>query len=269
MNPNQSNAIVHPSNISIASITKNLKNKLNFEFMDLDLMPSSLRSTLRDILEVGNGKPFRKYYQWTSTTIKDYADKNNIKEIVELGAGCAPITKHLLKNYPDWNINFKITDLNPDEINFRKIEQSDIRVKAIYEPLDFTKRMKGYEDSLLVLSATFHHVDEKHKRNILNNLKSLSPHVLIFEPLRPKISSILFVTAALISGLLTPLFNLKTKKFFRTFFWCWVLPVAPFLFLWDGWISALRCWSSKEWRQHEPNAEIQESLFCTKVQLGK
>ena len=266
---NQYKTLISPARISTASILKNQIKKLDFEFMDLVSLPNSLRSTLRDILEVGNGAPFRNYYQWSAASIYEYANKNNLKEIVELGAGCAPISKHLVKKYPNWNATFKITDLNPDEINFKKVECSDHRVKAVYESLDFTKKLHGFENSLLVLSATFHHVDEKQKRSILTNLKSISPHVLIFEPLRPTIPSILFVIGALISGFLTPLFKLNSKKFFRTFLWCWLVPIAPFLFLWDGWVSAIRCWSIQKWLHCEPNAVIQESLFCTKIQLVK
>lgn len=247
---------------------KDLLNKLDFEFMDLNALPNSLRSTLRDILEVGNSAPFRNYYQWTSNSVYEYAHTHGITEIVELGAGCAPITRHLIKQFPEWQVNFKVTDLNPDTVTFKKLEEADQRVTAQYEPLDFTKKIKGYENSLLVLSATFHHVDERQKRNILSSLKSLSPHVMIFEPLRPTVSSMLFVFGALVSGFLTPLFRLNTKKFYRSFFWCWLLPVAPLMFLWDGWVSSLRCWSKQKWQAQEPKSKIEESFFCTKVILG-
>lgn len=246
----------------------NFIKKCNFEFMDIDFLPNSLRSVLRDILEVGNSAPFRNYYQWTSASVYEYAKKHQITEIVELGAGCAPITRHLIKNYPDWNATFKITDLNPDVTTFKALEQKDNRVSAKYESLDFTKKVKGFENSILVLSATFHHVDEKHKINILSSLKSLSPHVMIFEPLRPTISSLLFVIAALGSGFLTPFFRMNSKKFFRSFLWCWLLPIAPFMFLWDGWVSSIRCWNKQKWQKQAPKAIIEESLFCTKVILG-
>lgn len=263
------NTLSQPLQLPIIRPFKEQFKKLNFEFMDLENLPNGLRSVLRDILEVGNGAPFRNYYQWTTSSVYEYAKKNNITEIVELGAGCAPITRHLINNYPNWKVTFKVTDLNPDIVNFKTLEQLDKRVMAVYEPLDFTQKIQDYENTLLVLSATFHHVDEKQKKNILNNLKAISPHVMIFEPLRPTFSSILFVIGALISGFLTPFFRLNSKKFFRSFLWCWLLPIAPFLFLWDGWVSSIRCWSKQEWQLHEPNAIINESFFCTKVLLGK
>lgn len=244
-----------------------LIHAFDFEFMDLNGMPGSLRAVLRDILEVGNGAPFRNYYQWTSSSVYEYAQKNNISQIVELGAGCAPITRHLIRKYPEWNATFQITDLNPDVVNFKNLEKSDKRVTAVYDSFDFTKKISGYENSLLVLSATFHHVSENQKNKILLNLKSLSPHVMIFEPLRPTASSLFFVLGALLSGFLTPLFRLNSKKFLRSFIWCWLIPIAPFLFLWDGWVSALRCWNKSKWQKHQPKSKVEESFFCTRVIL--
>lgn len=237
--------------------------------MDLNYLPNSLRSTLRDILEVGNHAPFRNYYRWTATSIYEYAHKNQITHIVELGAGCAPITKQILKSYPTWGAKFMVSDLNPDVLSFKQLEDSDSRVQAIYQPLDFTQKITGFENCLLVLSATFHHVPEEAKHKLLTNLKRTSPHVMIFEPLRSNLFSILFVIGALVSGFLTPLFKCNSKKFFRCFLWCWVLPIAPFLFLWDGWVSAIRSWSKQKWQTVEPKSETEKTFFCTKTILGK
>lgn len=254
--------------VSISALCQKYFKKLDFEFMDVVFLPNSLRSTLRDILEVGNKAPFRKYYQWTSTSIYEYAQKHNIKEVVELGAGCAPITRQMIKSYPIWDAKFKISDLHPDVANFSNLEKIDQRVSAIYEPLDFTKKVKGFENSLLVLSATFHHVPENIKNKVLTNLKKLSPHVIIFEPLRPNIFSLLFVVGGLVSGFLTPFFKTNSKGFFRCLLWCWLIPIAPFLFLWDGWVSSFRSWSKQKWQTQEPNSKTEENIFSTKTILN-
>jgi len=261
------NNSVQPFGFSVQTIFHSLIKTLNFEFMDMAYIPNSLRSTLRDILEVGNKAPFRNYYQWTSASINKYAKEHLLTEIVELGAGCAPITRQMIKDFPDWAVKFKVSDLNPDTINFKNLEKLDKRVSAIYEPLDFTKKNKGFENSLLILSATFHHVPENQKNKALTNLKKISPHVIIFEPLKPNLLSLFFVCGALISGILTPLFKCNTKSFFRCLFWCWLLPIAPFLFLWDGWVSSFRTWSTKKWKEQEPDSKTEERLFSTKTIL--
>ena len=31
--------------------------------------------------------------------------------------------------------------------------------------------------------------------------------------------------------------------------WCWLIPLVPFISLWDGIVSCLRQWTEAEWRQ--------------------
>lgn len=246
---------------------KSVFENFNFEFMDLHFLPNNLRSVLRDILEIGSSAPFRNYYEWIAASVYEFAIKNKIAEIVELGAGNAPITRCLIKNYPDWNIKFRISDLNPDQSAFKLLVDSDERVIAEYAPLDFTKKMPSYQNSLLVLSAAFHHVPEKNKNSILKNLKTLSRHVFVFEPVRPKLPSLLLNLGILLTGFLTPFFKIKSRHFWRSVFWCWLIPMAPFLLLWDGTVSVFRCWSKQVWLSNAPQAEVTETLFCIKVIL--
>lgn len=241
--------------------------RFNFEFMDLENVPNSLKYTLRDILDVGSSTPFRGYNRWVASCIYEYSKKKNITNIVELGAGGAPITRHLIKQYSDWDVTFTITDLNPDALHFKKLEQADKRVRAILEPVDFSKKLNGFENSLLVLSAAFHHIPEENKKNILAKLKSISPHVMIFEPVCPNSKSILMNFGILFTGLATPLFKLNSKSIFRNLFWCWLFPIAPLLLLWDGNISAMRCWSKAKWLSQEPKAEVTEYATCAKMQI--
>lgn len=239
--------------------------KLNFEFMDISTIPNSLRSTLRDILEVCNKKPFRTYHDWVATSIYEYAKSNQIDEIIELGAGCAPITRHLSKAYPNWDIIFKITDLNPDKMHFAELENSDSRVEAIYASIDFSKKIPATKKSLLVLSTTFHHIPENLKIAVIENLKATSSHVLIFESLRPNVFSFALCFDGFLAGFITPLFRIGHKSFSRCLFWCWLCPVAPAMLMWDGWVSVIRMWNKKQWL--EIGAKANETIFCTKVQI--
>lgn len=241
----------------------------DFEFMDLDGLPENLRATLRDVLFVNEQKPFRKYYDWVAEAIYSYANKHHIKEITELGAGSAPVTRALSEKYPNWDVKFNITDLHPDPLNYKELTQRDERINGVLDSVDFTQKTEKFQNSLLVLSAAFHHIPEQERLDAIKNLKDLSPHLMIFEPLRPKISSILLASCSFIPGLLTPFFHLKTDKFLRCALWCWLIPIAPFLLTWDGCISAIRCWSSSQWKNALPEVKTVNSLFCTKVILSE
>ena len=64
-----------------------------FEFMDQSWVPVGLRSTLREILECGNDRPFRTKTQWVKDESRRGRGERGDSEIVELGAGTAPITR--------------------------------------------------------------------------------------------------------------------------------------------------------------------------------
>jgi len=34
----------------------------------------------------------------------------------------------------------------------------------------------------------------------------------------------------------------------RRFLWCWLVPVVPLIFFWDGLVSCVRQWSPERWR---------------------
>lgn len=265
MKTKQARLLIKTPESSHSISLKNFYKYMNFEFMDLEYLPSSLRSALRDLLEISCIT--RGFYHWVAADIYDYARKNKISEIIELGAGCAPITKTLIKDFPQWDVKFKITDINPDLINFKKLEATDNRITAVYESHDFTKRFSLKDNTLLVLSATFHHVDEFKREKLLSNLKSISKHVLIFEPIKPEIASKLLALCGVFSGVIAPLAKIKSKSFFRCMLWCWIVPVAPFMFSWDGIISSFRCWSKKKWKSQEPNSIVEETFLSAKITL--
>jgi hypothetical protein len=242
---------------------------LNFEFMDSKYLPISLRLTLRDILEAGNSKPFRQYYDWSSKIIFEFAQNNNITQIVELGAGSAPISTCLAKKYKNWDINFVITDLEPDILKFQELKKIDSRIQPEFTSIDFSKRIKSFRNALFVLSGTFHHIPSNLRIRFIENIIAEGQTAMVFEPLRFNYLSFLLVFFGPFVGFFTPLLNIRSKTFYRNFFWCWLIPIAPFLFCWDGIVSVARIWSNEKWQKLGRQKLIQETLFCCCVTVKK
>ena len=248
-----------------------------FEFMDLDWLPKSLRDTLRDILECGNGAPFRTYYSWVANSALRIARENNLKQIVELGCGTAPITRHLarLSELPS-DIKLVPCDLNPDrgalaEAKSLRPEQ----IEPILEPVDFSQPRRWPSDTLLLLSATFHHIPVEHRVAVLRPMLDSTEHVVIFEPLQRNLLSYLFVVGSLVPALLTPLWYLHRPGTLRRLVWCWLLPVAPLMFLWDGWASCWREWTKADWESavgelpSSTQLSWESSLFSSATRLAR
>jgi hypothetical protein len=243
-----------------------------FEFMDLAWLPVSLRDTLRDILECGNSAPFRPYYEWVADEVLKAAKINGCKNIVELGAGTAPITRHMAKDPRSDGLLLSPCDLNPDKAAYDSLaRQFAGKVEPLYEPVDLSQPRCWPSDTLLFLSASLHHLPDKIRYDVVEHLIKGDQKVMIFEPLRKTFLSGLFVIPSLIPALILPLWFIRRESRVRRFFWCWLLPIAPPMFWWDGLVSCIRQWSEAEWKkvldnlQGPKKSSISSSLFCQEV----
>ena len=231
--------------------------------MDLEVTPISIKGVLRDLLMIGNSSPFRNYYNWVIQAISEEISDDSVENIFELGAGMCPITKMLILSKPirSSTINIIPTDLHPDIKQFKRLQNMDERVKPVFGSFDYSQLNNVPPKSIAVLSATFHHIPEESKLHVLNSLMNDFDKVFIFEPIRNKLSSYLFVSCALFGGFALPFFLIRKGSFLRSMLWCWLIPICPFLFLWDGWVSCSRCWSVDRWKQI-PGVKLKMSRFC-------
>lgn len=248
-----------------------------FEFMDLKLLPNSIRKTLRDILDCANSFPFRFYYDWTTEQVNQVARQMKATKIVELGAGTAPLTRCLATDSP-LNLELIPCDLNPDSGAYQELERKHPgRVRPVFESVDFSESRQWPKGTLLVLSATLHHIPSEARFTVLSTLLASADHVLIFESLKKDLASMLYCCFGWIPALLTPLLGVRKAGFFRRIIWCWLIPLAPLMFIWDGWISCLRAWNSSEWESvkkrlahaNDTQLTVQETFFCQSVYIRK
>ena len=247
-----------------------------FEFMDQPWMPSSLRTTLREALECANGWPFRLYYAWAVEEILRTAHKNGIHTIIELGCGTAPLARRLAADSRSSELKIIICDINPDLEAFAALQKKyPKRIFPISQPVDFSKPHSWEPNGLLVLSATMHHLHRDARVNLLHSLTSSDTALIVFEPLRKNVWSFLFVCGGVVPALFLPLRFFLRKGRLRRILWCWLLPLAPLLFCWDGFVSSLRQWTKKEWFQALNTAEIPleetsylSTLFCQRLSIA-
>jgi hypothetical protein len=123
-------------------------------------------------------------------------------------------------------------------------------VQPHYKPVDFSRALPVKRGSLLVFSASFHHIPFAGRAAVL---QALAEHrVVVFEPIRPNFWAFALCLLDIFPGFLTPLFFLTRRRsgHARRFLWCWLLPVAGLMIGWDGIVSLLRVWSPDEWRRH-------------------
>jgi hypothetical protein len=244
-----------------------------FEFMDLAWLPASVRTTLREILECGNARPFRPYYAWVADSALRTAKEGRFHTIVELGAGTGPITRHMAKDPRSNGLRLVVCDSNPDLAAYKVLE-SDYpgKVVARYDAVDFSKPQPWETGTLLILSATLHHIPSRARGSVMAALAASGCRVMVFEPLRKTALSVLFVFLSTVPAVLLPVLFLTRPGRLRRLFWCWLVPVAPLMFWWDGVITCIRQWTQRQWRwaldqlpKSKKEATVNSWLFCQEV----
>jgi hypothetical protein len=231
-----------------------MKKRFLFEFLDLAWLPDSLLLTLRDVLELCLEDRFLGYYRSVVNELLEIVNAEGQTNLMELGAGTAPLSRRLaqrLLSRRSSPLVVEVSDLYPDRDVYRGLEQEFPGViKPFYEAVDFSSTLPVKNGSLLVFSASFHHIPFERRIAVL---QSLAQHrVVVFEPLRPNLWAVVLCMLDFFPGLLTPLFFLtkRTSGHGRRFLWCWALPIAGLMIGWDGIVSLLRVWSPAEWHRH-------------------
>lgn len=217
-----------------------------FEFMDHPKTPRVLRETLLDVLDYCN-TDFRPYYRTIAQKIRAIARERRLTTIVEPGAGYAPLTRALAEPNSE-QLTLIPCDLFPETETWQRLEnQYGTKVQPVYEPVDFTVRREWPPGTGIVLCAALHHIPQPLRRNTLMALHDSADCVLIFEPVRKTAFSMFLVLFALIPALLTPAFRMHRPGRLRRTLFCWLIPLVPLMFVWDGLVSCLRQWSPAEW----------------------
>jgi hypothetical protein len=221
-----------------------------FEFMDQVWLPGSLRTTLLEILHFGNSPPFMRYYRWVRDETRRVAIARASTTIVELGAGTAPITRLLAEDERLAGKALVACDLTPESAAYEELEKRyPGKVRGLRESVDICEPHVWPPGTVLLLSATFHHLRPAVRRRVLESLTASADAVLIFEPVRKSLLSMLFCCLSIIPALLLPLGLLARPGRLRRVVWCWLLPVAPLMFLWEGQVSCLRQWTERRWNE--------------------
>lgn len=244
-----------------------------FEFMDQNWLPKSLHATLREILECGNAKPFRPYYAWAAEEVLREAREHGCTTVVELGAGSAPISR-ILAQRPDLDrITCVVSDDHPDTATYIELQKIfPNRLKVCLEPVDFSQPQDWPPNTLLYLSGAFHHIPPAQRVTVLATLSRSATRIMVVEPLRKTPLCMFFVFFSIFPALLLPLMFFNRTGRVRRGIWCWLCPIAPLVFWWDGFVSCWRMWTQREWlstldrmRPQPDNVQLLQFVFCQLV----
>jgi len=147
------------------------------------------------------------------------------------------------------NIKLIACDLKPQVEVYEALEkQYPKKVIAISAPIDFSKLHKWEPSTLLLIINSFHHIPPKNRLATLTTLTKSADRVMVFESLHNNLISILLAASgAILAWVLVPILWFNKLGNIRRILWCWLLPVAPLMFLWDSIVSCTRMWNDQQW----------------------
>lgn len=219
-----------------------------FEFCDQTWIPSGARECLYEIMDACNSG-LRSFNREVATTALRIANEHQLTKVVELGAGRGPVTNELVKLDSTESMRFVACDLVPNIEEYRKLEEKyPDRVFPIYSPVDLTQTQESLNDAVLILAGVMHHIPFELRPAVISSLSATNSQVAIFEPLLRTWLSMFMATLSFFPAVFLPITFFGRPGKLRRILWCWLIPIVPFMFVWDGVTSCLRQWTMKEWQ---------------------
>jgi hypothetical protein len=226
------------------------------EFHDQPWFPSSIRDYITGALQFGFDR-FRVYAP-IAPLLQRALDSTGSETIVDMCSGGGgpwlDLSKRLAssKSAKDSGaLQIYLTDKYPNLEAFRKIgAASEGRILSYPESVDATnvpRELKG----LRTMFSTFHHFRPTEARAILQDAVDAREGVGIFEVAR-RAPSTIAMTLVFVLMLFVGTLWMRPFRWARLF-WTYLIPVIPFVLLFDGVVSCLRTYKPTELREIAAN----------------
>jgi hypothetical protein len=217
-----------------------------FEIEDQSWCPTFLRNGVTDFLQhIVQVFPLYRSIVPRLGRALNTSDQNHILDLCSGGTGpWLSLSKDLSKEKNRHSLAITLTDLYPNHSAFtnaqaqlpRNLSFLNIPVDAMHVPVELT----GFR----TLFSSFHHLNPHQAQALLQNAVDAKSGIAIFESTQRHPLSLAYM-------LFTPLFVIINTPFIRPFrwsrlFWTYIIPLIPFIVMFDGIVSCLRTYSTDE-----------------------
>jgi hypothetical protein len=219
-----------------------------FEFHDQPWFPTYLRDYVTDGLQ--SVMSLGGIYRSIAARLKNAFETCKASRVVDLcsgGSGPWPWLHESLRDSHGQLAEIYLTDLYPNTRSFDRIREES-HGTIIYWPksVDATNvpaELPGFR----TIFSSFHHFPKPVAIGILQNAVDNRQGIGIFEAARRHPVTIVQNVFMFLGGLVTAPF-IRPFRLSRLF-WTYILPVIPFVLCYDGVISSLRAYSTKQLRE--------------------
>jgi len=209
--------------------------------------PSFLRDDVTDALQYGID--FLKAYATIGPALQNALDSSRSRAIVDLCSGGGgpwmELSRSLKADARDNQIC--LSDKFPNLIAFQKARSaSGNHITFCQEPVDamsVPRELKGFR----TIFSSFHHFPPETARAVLQDAIDAGESIGIFEVTRRAPSAIVLMFPWALLVFVTTLW-MRPFRWSR-FFWTYLIPIIPFVVLFDGLVSCLRTYRPQELRE--------------------
>lgn len=175
-------------------------------------------------------------------------DKTKSEKIVDFCSGTGDNVLHLhtlLHEKFNLSLKLNLSDLFPDPTIIKKINANANNNGIYYHPNSINVLQPSPKTlGLRTLFTSFHHFKPKQAKHILHCAVNNNDPIAIFEFTENRPFRLLF-------DLLTPFIVFLTMPRLKVLGWkrflfTYLIPIAPFMIAWDGFVSNLRSYSTTE-----------------------
>ncbi len=186
------------------------------------------------------------FYKTITPILKKGVEASGVNQIIDLasggGGGWMKLGDHVREEMPD--VKVLLTDCYPNISAFEETVSKNPKLFSYEEKsvnaLDVPDDLKGLRTQFL----SFHHFKSDDAKQIVQNAVNAGSPIAVFEAQKRSFSDFLkFFFSPINVLILTPF--IKPFKFGRIFF-TYLIPLVPLFTWWDGLVSVLRTYSTKE-----------------------
>lgn len=221
-----------------------------FEFGDLAWVPHLYHYYLRVYLIffvkfVGYDKLWAKQTQ-------AFIEQNGTSSVMEYGSGSGEPLMRMVSQLDcekAKSLSYIMSDLKPLPEFVNKVNaEAPINFTYIENSIDAATH-KPKDEQAVVFINSFHHLPPKVARHVIKNNLENGNEMLILEYVRNNLLAYLSMLGGVLIVLLTAPFISKLKHLPLVIVFTYIIPLFPFMMLWDGLISCRRAYSSKFYDQ--------------------
>jgi hypothetical protein len=216
-----------------------------FEFEDQSWCPNFVREITTDFLSAYY--VLKKVYDPAFEKINEILEKTKVDKIIDCCSGSGgPVRglREFLDSIGKTSTTITLTDKYPNQKLFEKIEatypKKIIAYKNSLDAAQLPSSLKG----MRTLFSSFHHFRPKQALEILKNAANNEAPIGIFECTERHPREFIRVLLSPIIILFVVPFT--TKLSWKKFIFTYLLPIIPFVHMWEYFVSNLRTYSVKE-----------------------